>query len=176
MGKTYRSLRVLTAGLVLAMAAVLAGGRAEAQAVKKAPSETPALITGSSLDAIVSALEERGFKVQLTKDNDGDPLIESTDDDEPFSVRFYGCSKGSGCDSIDFISGWDLTDGTTADVIEEWNGDRLWGRAFLDSDDDPWIDFPVNLKGGVTVENLKDTVSWWWSILNDFEDHIGWNK
>jgi hypothetical protein len=176
MGKTYRSLRLLTAGLVVAFAAVLAASGAEAQGVKKSPSDAPALITGSSFDAIVAALEARGFKVELSKDKDGDPQIESTDDDEPFSLRFYGCKKGSDCDSIDFISGWDLADGTTSDVIEAWNEDRLWGRAFLDSDDDPWIDFAVNLKGGVTVENFNDTVSWWWSILHDFEDHIGWNK
>ena len=48
-----------------------------------------------------------------------------------------------------------------------------WGRAWLDSDNDPWVDMTVNLKGGITAANLDDTASWWWSVLRDFEDHIG---
>jgi hypothetical protein len=61
-------------------------------------------------------------------------------------------------------------------MIEQWNEDRVWGRAFIDPDNDPWIDLAVNLKGGVSPENFNDTVSWWWAVLRDFEEHIGWNK
>src|SRR5689334_2454885 len=61
---------------------LLAGG-ADAQNARKAEpagaAATP-LITGSSFDAIISALEDNGFSVDMTTDSDGDPLIESTDD------------------------------------------------------------------------------------------------
>ena len=80
------------------------------------------------------------------------------------------------CEYIDFQEGWDLKNGTTPDVIEQWNEDRVWGRAYIDTENDPWIDMPVNLKGGVTPENFDDTVSWWWSVIRDFEDHIGFNN
>jgi hypothetical protein len=177
MQKANWSLRALLAGFVVAIAAMLATGAAEAQNTKKGGSSSASsLITANSFDAILAALESNGFTVDLTKDSDGDPLIESLDDDEPFSVHFYGCTKGKDCEYIQFVSGWDLAKGTTMQVIAKWNEDRVWGRAFLDSDNDPWLDLAVNLKGGVTAENFDDTVSWWWSVLRDFEDHIGWTK
>jgi hypothetical protein len=157
---------------------MVAASTADAQNAKKRTGggATAELITGSSLDAIVDSLTRQGFTVEMKTDSDGDPLIESTDDDEPFQVHFYGCTDGSDCQYLQFTSGWDLKSGTTPDVIEKWNEDRVWGRAYLDTDDDPWIDLAVNLKGGVSAENFDDTVSWWWSIMRDFEDHIGYDK
>ncbi len=172
------SLKALLAGFVITLSAALAATGAQAQNVKKggAGGGGSSLITASSIDAIVSALEANGFSVNVTTDSDDDPLIESTDDDEPFSVHFYGCTNNKDCEYIQFVSGWDLSKGTTMQVIEKWNEDRVWGRAYIDSDNDPWLDLAVNLKGGVTPENFDDTVAWWWSIMRDFEDHIGWNK
>src|SRR3954471_1596167 len=62
-------------------AAIFAAPTANAQSVKKSG---PAgggseIITGSSFDAIVASLERAGFMVELSKDSDGDPMIESTD-------------------------------------------------------------------------------------------------
>jgi hypothetical protein len=34
----------------------------------------------------------------------------------------------------------------------------------------------VNLRGGVSVANFDDTVEWWARVLQDFQDHIGWDK
>ena len=158
-------------------ALVAAGSAAHAQGAKKAPTGgTNEIITGSSFDAILASLQRVGFSVDLSKDSDGDPMIESTDNDEPFLVYFYECTDGKDCGYMQFREGWDLKDGTTLEVIEKWNEDRVWGRAWLDSDDDPWIDLTVNLRGGITSANLDDTASWWWSVLRDFEDHIGFNK
>jgi len=161
-----------------AFAAVLtAGSAAHAQSAKKTPAGAAnEIITGSSFDAIIASLQRVGFTVDLSKDSDGDPMIESTDNDEPFLVYFYECTDGKDCGYMQFREGWDLKDGTTLEVIEKWNEDRVWGRAWLDADDDPWIDLTVNLRGGITSANLDDTASWWWSVLRDFEDHIGFNK
>jgi hypothetical protein len=164
-------------GSVIGLAAVFAASGADAQNAKKATTGgSAALITGSSFDGIVAALENNGFSVDMTTDGDGDPMIESTDNDEPFNVHFYGCTDGKDCEYIEFTEGWDLPNGTTPDVIEKWNEDRVWGRAYLDSENDPWVDMAVNLKGGVSAENFDDTVSWWWSVIRDFEDDIGFNK
>jgi hypothetical protein len=165
------------AAVFVAAAAMVASCDAEAQNAKKSTAGGSAsLITGSSFDAMMTALDNNGFRVKLSMDKDGDPLFESTDDDEPFTIHFYGCSAGKDCQYIQFEEGWDLKNGTTPDVIAKWNQQMVWGRAYLDSDNDPWIDLAVNLKGGVSAENFDDTVSWWWSVLRDFEDHIGWDK
>lgn len=170
-----RGIFARAAGLAALAIALAVAGNADAQSARKkspAPAEST-LITGSSFDAILGSIERAGLHAEMTTASDGDPLIQSTDDDAPFLVHFYGCTGGQDCQYIQFTSGWDLIDGATLDVIEKWNEDRVWGRAFLDSDDDPWIDMTVNLKGGVTAENFDDTVSWWWSVMRDFEKAIG---
>jgi len=168
----------MLAGAAFLAAAVL-GSAADAQAQKKAAGSgggSSDIITGSSFDAIMESLARVGFSVMMSKDSDGDPMIESTDSDDPFLVYFYECSDGKDCGYMQFREGWDLKNGTTLDVVEKWNEDRVWGRAWLDSDNDPWIDLTVNLRGGITAANLDDSASWWWSVLRDFEDHIGFNR
>jgi hypothetical protein len=175
MPKRHWSLSALIAGFVLAFALFAASG-ADAQNTKKQSAGATALITGSSFDAIVAALESNGFSVELTTDSDGDPLIVSNDDEMPFSIYFYACVDGMDCEFIQFVSGWHIDGGTASETIAEWNADRVWGRAYLDSDNDPWIDLAVSLKGGVSAENFNDTVIWWLAVMDDFEDHIGFEQ
>ena len=68
------------------------------------------LITGQDTDQMVAALEKADFKVKLSEDDQGDPLIESTDDKEPFTVHFYRCNDHHKCDAIQFVSGWNAGD------------------------------------------------------------------
>ena len=163
-------------GAIIALAAILAATGAEAQNAKKSTAPASDMITGSNFDGIIAALTNNGFSAMLTTDKGGDPLIQSTDPNAPFSISFYGCTNGKNCEYIQFVEGWHLPNGTTPDVIEKWNEKYVWGRAYIDSENDPWIDMAVNLKGGVTAENFDDTVSWWWSLTRDFESNIGFNK
>ncbi len=171
--------RGFTAVIAVIGALVIAGAAMSTDALaqgKKRSGSSEELITASSFDAILAALENNGFQTQLTTDTAGDPLIKSTDDNEPFSVHFYGCTDGKDCQYIQFTSGWDLANGTMPDVIEKWNEEWVWGRAYLDDEGDPWLDLAVNLYGGVTADNFDDTVDWWWTVMRDFEDHIGWTS
>lgn len=134
------------------------------------------LITGSRIDLIVSALEKGGFEVEVTKAKDGQPQIASTDENHPFTIHFYGCTKeGFDCGYIQFVNGWNMDNGVTAVKIEQWNNNQVWGQAYRDDSKDPWIGMTVNLRGGVTQENFADTIEWWAKILDDFQEHIGWN-
>jgi hypothetical protein len=134
------------------------------------------LITGSSFDLMIASFERNDLHVELNEDSDGDPLLKSTDKDNPFSVHFYGCTDHKDCGFIQFTSGWNLKDGITLAKIEEWNSTKVWGQAYRDEDKDPWLAMAVNLFGGVSVENFDDTVDWWKVILGQFEKHIEWDK
>ena len=171
---------------LLAAALLVAGGFATAAAADDYASYNKpgaidakvaeGLITGSRIGLIVAALEKAGFEVEVTKDKDGAPRIASTDKDQPFSIHFYGCTDGVDCGYIQFLNGWNMKNGVTAVNVEQWNSDQVWGQAFRDSDKDPWLGLAVNLRGGVTPENFNDTIEWWAKILQDFQDHIGWNN
>jgi hypothetical protein len=135
------------------------------------------LITGSRVGLIVSELEKAGFEVEVNKGSKGQPIIASTDKEEPFQIRFYNCDDdGMDCGQIQFTNGWNLDSGTTAVRIEQWNADQVWGQAYRDEDKDPWVAMSVNLRGGVTHENFASSIDIWKNILSDFEDHIGWDN
>lgn len=132
------------------------------------------LITASSIDLIIAALERYGYRVELTTDSGGDPLIRSTSSDDTLSVYFYGCRDGKDCTYVNFVKGWDTEDGVTLNAIEEWNRTKVWGKAYRDDEKDPWLIMPVNLYGGVSVTNFDDTVDWWKVIVKQFQEHIDW--
>ena len=121
-------------------------------------------------------MEENGFQVELTKDKSGDPLIRSTDKQEPFSIQFYKCTDGKDCQFMQFISGWDMPNGVQLQTLQDWNSKKVWGQAYRDDKKDPWLALPVNLKGGVTAENLSDTIDWWKTLLKQYAEFIGWTK
>jgi hypothetical protein len=134
------------------------------------------MITASRIGMIVKSLEKAGFEVEVNKDSAGAPRIASTDKEQPFTISFYGCTDGVDCGYIQFLNGWNMKNGVTAVTIEQWNADQVWGQAFRDDEKDPWVGMTVNLRGGVTQANFDDTVEWWAKILQDFQDHIGWDK
>jgi len=181
-------MKTLNLGL-LGVAALIAGGLASPALAEDAASPqggdkaavvadagAAGLVTASSIDMIVAALEKANFEVEVTEDDSGRPRIESTDKEAPFSIHFYGCTDGEDCGYIQFVNGWDMKNGVSSVKVEQWNSDQVWGQAYRDKDRDPWLAMTVNLRGGVTVENFDDTVEWWSSILGDFSKHIGWDE
>jgi hypothetical protein len=164
----------------LAALALVAGGLASpafAEERQTTGGDQVELVYGTSFDLILQALEDNKFKGELTESDDGDPLIRSTDEEEPFSIHFYGCDDShENCSYIQFVSGWNLDNGISFAKIEAWNQKKVWGQAYVDDKKDPWVAVTVNLDGGVTYDNFKDTVDWWRVVIRDFEEHIGWSK
>jgi hypothetical protein len=157
---------------LFAAAAVFAGGVSVANAV-----EDDDLIYGDSYDEIIEALSDNDFPAELTEADNGNPLVRSTDEDEPFSIHFYGCDDDhKHCTYVQFVSGWNLDDGISLTKISDWNKKKVWGQAYVDDNKDPWVAITVNLDGGITYGNFRDTVDWWRIVMRDFEEHIGWNN
>lgn len=122
---------------------------------------------------LASIIRDIGYKASVEPDNTGDPMIVSSAGGTDFHIYFFGCTDGAACRSLLFSIGYDLENGTTADVIEDWNETVLFGRAYLDEEADPWLEMPVNLFGGISRENFVDTFDWWETVLDGFATHIG---
>lgn len=137
----------------------------------------PALAADTLVDAtdpaaLASIIQSLGYRAAVETDGIGDPMIRSSAGGTDFSIYFYGCTDGERCKTLLFKVGYDLADGTTVDVVNAWNADTLYGRAYLDDEADPWLEMSVNLHGGVSRTNFEDTYDWWEVILGSFEDHI----
>ncbi len=70
--------------------------------------------------------------------------------------------------------GYELGETVNLELINGWNKKALVGRAYLDDDGSPWLEYVVNTYSGVSRENFEDTFDWWEASVDDFEDHIGY--
>ena len=116
-----------------------------------------------------------GFQAQLDKDNVGDPLIRSSSSGVNFNIYFYGCKKNKQCQSLQFLAGYDLGEGTTLPALNEWNKGKRFASAYLDDEDDPFLQMDLNTEGGMTPENFEKTFGLWQSLKGEFENHIGFH-
>lgn len=132
------------------------------------------IVDASDPQALVRIIQDLGYRADLEVDAEGDPLIRSSVGGTRFSLVFYGCSEDhDGCEILLFKAGWELDRKIGMDVINQWNATRLFGRAYLDKVEDPWIELVLNLRGGVTRRQFESTFEWWESSVGEFEDEIG---
>ncbi|WP_422370466.1 YbjN domain-containing protein [Hoeflea sp.] len=124
---------------------------------------------------VVQALQELGYQARLEAASDGDPRIKSSIDGTNYSINFYGCnSDNRDCGSLLLQAGWDLTDGISFEVINGWNRRKLTGRAYLDDESDPWLDYFVEADGGLPVETFERAIRMWGQAVANFKDEIEW--
>lgn len=131
---------------------------------------------------IIQLLQEEGYKAKLTKDSDGDPMIETasggSNSGSDFQVVFYGCEKHIRCADVQFSSAYD-TDGKipTIETVNKWNADNRWGRAYLDDESDPILEMDVNFaEGQLPSKSFLEQFERFRHAVDVFEAEIEWNS
>jgi hypothetical protein len=87
-------------------------------------------------------------------------------------VHFYNCEAGS-CRSFQYWAYWSTDRKADIETINTWNCDHRFGRAYLDKDRDAVLEMDVNLRGGVALDHIRESVDTWRSIATDFRRAIG---
>jgi Putative bacterial sensory transduction regulator len=127
--------------------------------------------------SLVAALQQGGYAAKLGTDKVGDPMITSGVSGTSFQVFFYNCTDHKECATVQFHSGYDLTNPVSLERINEWNQSQRFGRAYLDKESDPILEMDVDLDdGGLSPLLFIDNIEFWASILGNFERHIGYRK
>jgi hypothetical protein len=128
---------------------------------------------------VTRLLQSLGYESEIEnhdEENEGDYVL-SKIDDVSFWIHFTACDEdGSNCEVIVFDAGFSFKeedDRPDLAMINEWNEYSL-GKAGLDDEGDPYINIEINIVGGVTRENLADTVTWWKTMIKEYTDFIGW--
>ena len=136
--------------------------------------ETPELVYADPWE-IIHIAREFG-PAEVGRDAVRDPQILATVDGLDYRISFYGCSLGRDCDKILFEARlgrkeWE-DEPPRAKAFARWNGEKLFGRAWLDDDNRAVLDWPVTLAGGVPKENLRDAFARWRTALGEYADHL----
>ena len=156
--------KISTAGAILTIGLALSLG-AEAQTIVSA--ENP--------EELASVIRDLGFQAKLEKDNVGDPVIRSSSGGVDFRIYFYECKSNKRCKSLHFSVGYDLADGSTLDAVHQWNADKRFASAYLDDENDPFLQMDINTEGGITQENFEKSIDLWQSLKGEFEEFIDFN-
>jgi len=137
----------------------------------QAAASAPAILDGNSTDDILNLMRGYGSALLGTQDS-GDPKISGKIDGQAYTMYFSNCTKGKDCEDVDLYAGY-LDVKPAQDLINSWNRDKRFSRAYLDKDGDAGIDMDINLEHGVTTDNLDSTLSVWAQLVKQFSTYIG---
>jgi hypothetical protein len=140
------------------------------------PAAAQSLVGAADPEALAGVIRDLGFQARVDKDNTGDPLIRSSANGGDFQIEFYGCTENRECKTLRFYAGYDLRDGTTLDVVNQWNVDKRFASAYLDDEDDPFLQMDVNTEGGISRVAFETSFEVWQSLKGQFESHINFRR
>lgn len=139
-------------------------------AVFAAPS-LAADVSAADPDAVVAALTELGYRPELTLGNADTPTqIVVPVAGSNTVVTFYACDDDrANCGALLFAKGKDLSTGATMSKVNEWNYNEVYGRTYLDNEDDPWVDMMVITGVGLPPAVFEANVRRWESLVGKFD-------
>lgn len=122
---------------------------------------------------LVAVLSSFGMTVKDSTTKESDPWLSArTPKGTDFYVNMYDC-VGTGpdsrrCNNLQFLAQWELSKNAGLDSANVYNQKFVFGRAYLNKDGKMFMfDYSVNIKDGVTKDNLKRHVDNWLRVLDD---------
>jgi len=135
------------------------------------PAQAQTLITGSDTAEVLNAARGYGAATLATQSN-GDPVINGKINGISYQVFFRNCTANTDCEDLNFYVGFADTK-PTLEVINDWNFNKRFSRAYLDQDKDACVEMDLDLVKGVTPEYLDAQFSVWSMIVEQFPVHVG---
>ena len=107
------------------------------------------------------------------RDGMREPKITGKIGETAYEIGFYGCYLGRDCTSVLFQARLAREDWEPdSDEIEDWNRQKLFGRAWIDDDSRAVLDHPVAMAGGMPAKSLEGTFRAWQISLDEFVDYV----
>ena len=93
-------------------------------------------VTSFNPQSLVLALQNAGYKAILSKDDEGDPLIETASDGNPIVIVMTDCENHSSCATTEFVGVWDCSKEIKrcGQVAEEYNNEESPVHALMSDD------------------------------------------
>ncbi|HEY0957896.1 MAG TPA: YbjN domain-containing protein [Novosphingobium sp.] len=131
------------------------------------------MVTAVSPQSVVDAMQNAGYRAVLKKDSAGDPLIESSSSGSSFNVFFYGCTNNRNCRTVQFFSGYKDPKNASLSVLNGWNANNRFTRAYLADTGSARIEMDVDLDdGGMSAALFEDNLEFWVALMAKFERTI----
>ena len=122
---------------------------------------------------VAKLLQDEGYRAKLSKDGEGDPLIESSMGGLTVYVYFYDC-EADRCGSLQFAVGMDMDDGLKHEAINDFNRQYRYARAYLDDEMDPFLQYDFEVLHTDHAAHIASQVDIWQDLLNEFKTSVGY--
>lgn len=162
-----------------------AAAPAAATPAPAAPSAAPAAPAAAAAPAIIDKISRSDMIALLQQDGLTQVSDRTTDEAAPWVagttkdgilvvVQFYDCDAGvtgsdRACRHFTFGTTWNNTKNLDAKAVNAYNEQKVFGRGVATSDGKyVYIDYAVNLDGGVTRNYIVQNFNYYLVALNDF--------
>ena len=148
---------------------MIAGGALALALTASAQAQT---ITGADTDEILNAARGYG-SATLGEQSNGDPQITGKINGITYQVYFRNCTNGADCEDLNFYLGF-LDIKPTLEVINDWNFNKRFSRAYLDQDQDACVEMDLDMVKGVSADYLDAQFGLWNMVVEQFSEHVGY--
>ncbi|RZF64630.1 YbjN domain-containing protein [Sphingomonas populi] len=136
-----------------------------------APIPSQAQVRSTDPQSVVKALQDAGYKAELSKDSDGDPVIRSGAQGYRYTIFFMSCEKGSTCGDLQFYAGW--TNKLSAERANAWTQKHRFARVYSDGKGEAAIEYDLNFEDQQMSTTLfRKNLELWDSLVGKFVDYI----
>lgn len=124
---------------------------------------------------VAAALQDRGYRAEMSEDGAGDPMIISADGGITFAIVFYGCEDNSNCKTLQLAATYGFDEGKqpSAGALHDFDRGHRFTRTYLDEEGDPWIEMDIQVKDGpIERAEFDEALDIFLSNNNRFMDAI----
>ena len=149
---------------------------AVAAAIASALAATAAMadeVRSDDPSSLVRAMQDSGYRAELTKDNSGDPMIKSSASGNDFTILFYGCKSNRNCTTVQFFAGFKDPDNGSLSAMNKWNTDNRFGRAYQAESGSARIEYDLDLDtGGMSAALFKDNLEVFAALVDRYRKYV----
>ena len=131
---------------------------------------------GATADEVAAVLRDYGVRAKISKDDEGDPMIESAISGVNYLVLFHGCESKPRCGSLEFSATLEMEAPVPQSVVNTWHNTKRFSSITQLKPDELTFTMDVFIEKGASTELLAGYLSVWETMLGEFLRHVGWDQ
>ncbi len=136
-----------------------------------------ALAESLNANNVAGAFSAYGVRSEASTDDYGDPYLELMSDQNFIAdfgqVLFFNCDAAGECEDILMMAAFRPgRDPVYLDLINQWNVERRFARAYIDSDNFIVMDMDLSAYGGISYDAMENMVGIFLGSVDEFETWI----
>ena len=121
-------------------------------------SEAQQVITDVTPETMGRVFKTLEIETEPMLDERGAPVWPFTRRGVVLTIALYDRQSGSRYASMLFYAGWSTSRDVPVSVVNAWNRGARFGRAYVDEEGDPVVEFDLLASGGITEQTIIEAI------------------